>query len=53
MEFLTPQKIAAMEDDYKPVVEKYSLQMPDVMYLPINKVATGTGYEDHTQRSQK
>ncbi len=37
MEFLTPQKITAMLDDYKPVVEKYSLQMPDAMYLPTNK----------------
>ncbi len=38
MEFLTPQKIAAMLADYKPVVEKYSFQMPDAMYLPNNKV---------------
>ena len=38
MGFLTPQKITAMLDDYKPVVEKYSFQMPDAMYLPINKV---------------
>jgi len=45
MTLLTPEKITNLLNAYKPVTEKFALQMPDVMYFPTTKQGMDNDYE--------
>jgi spore coat protein H len=44
-DFLTPERIKGLLDVYKPVAEKYALQMPDLMYLPTTQQGMEQDFE--------
>ena len=44
MTFLTPERITNLLNIYKPVTEKYALQMPDVLYFPTTKQGMDSDY---------
>jgi spore coat protein H len=43
--FLSPDRIRGMLDVYRPVAEKYALQMPDLQYFPTTKVGLEQDFE--------
>jgi len=44
MTILTPERITSLLDTYRPVIEKYSLQMPDLLYFPTTKQGMDSDY---------
>lgn len=46
MDILTPDRIKSMLDVYKPVVEKYALQMPDLKYYKTTKQVMEKDFEN-------
>jgi spore coat protein H len=45
MSFLTPERIQGMLDVYRPVAERYALQMPDLKYFPTTKDKMAQDFE--------
>ena len=45
MKFLTPERLAGMLAAYKPVTDAYSLQMPDLYFMPFNPGDYEKAYE--------
>lgn len=45
-DFLTPERIKEMLDVYKPIAEKYALQMPDLAKLPTTKQGLDQDFEN-------
>lgn len=43
--FLSPERIKSMLDVYRPVAEKYALQMPDLQYFPTTKTGMDRDFE--------